>query len=302
MSLHVLAYNLKRVINILGIARTMKAVSSMGREPFSVPSGPYQRTFLNANHRGLSVLRYIACLSRVDISFHTALANTSQSRTTAPGYRRSGAKGRHRLESAFCSADSLIGSPMSLPTRLLAFVWISGIIAVALGAFAPNGYAQYVLKLPEPHPYPYSLVGLFFLIVTAETLALAVVVRPSTYRASWGRALFALLLALAAAFAHGMTLMHAPPYMVWHVLWLFAVCIGFAIAFGVSASSAAHAFFGARRAANPSSGMNIIAMKAGPRQSTKLVRNCVPIRGLDADQILLSKNFGLPSNRVASHV
>jgi hypothetical protein len=30
MSLHVLAYNLKRVINILGIARTLKAVSSMG--------------------------------------------------------------------------------------------------------------------------------------------------------------------------------------------------------------------------------------------------------------------------------
>ena len=30
MSLHVLAYNLMRVINILGIARTMKAVSSMG--------------------------------------------------------------------------------------------------------------------------------------------------------------------------------------------------------------------------------------------------------------------------------
>ena len=30
MSLHVLAYNLKRVISILGIAKTMKAVSSMG--------------------------------------------------------------------------------------------------------------------------------------------------------------------------------------------------------------------------------------------------------------------------------
>ena len=30
MSLHALAHNLKRVINILGIARTMKAVSSMG--------------------------------------------------------------------------------------------------------------------------------------------------------------------------------------------------------------------------------------------------------------------------------
>ena len=30
MSLQVLAYNLKRVINILGIAKTMKAVSSMG--------------------------------------------------------------------------------------------------------------------------------------------------------------------------------------------------------------------------------------------------------------------------------
>jgi hypothetical protein len=29
MSLHVLAYNLKRVLKILGIARTMKAVSSM---------------------------------------------------------------------------------------------------------------------------------------------------------------------------------------------------------------------------------------------------------------------------------
>jgi hypothetical protein len=30
MSLHVLAYNLKRVIAILGISRTMKAVTSMG--------------------------------------------------------------------------------------------------------------------------------------------------------------------------------------------------------------------------------------------------------------------------------
>ena len=30
MSLQVLAYNLKRVMNILGIARTLKAVSSMG--------------------------------------------------------------------------------------------------------------------------------------------------------------------------------------------------------------------------------------------------------------------------------
>ena len=30
MSLQVLAYNLKRVINILGIAKTMKVVSSMG--------------------------------------------------------------------------------------------------------------------------------------------------------------------------------------------------------------------------------------------------------------------------------
>ena len=29
MSLHVLAYNLKRVINILGISKTMKAISSM---------------------------------------------------------------------------------------------------------------------------------------------------------------------------------------------------------------------------------------------------------------------------------
>ena len=30
MSLHVLAHNLKRVINIMGISRTMKAVTSMG--------------------------------------------------------------------------------------------------------------------------------------------------------------------------------------------------------------------------------------------------------------------------------
>ena len=30
MSLHVLAYNLKRVISILGIAGTMKAIHSMG--------------------------------------------------------------------------------------------------------------------------------------------------------------------------------------------------------------------------------------------------------------------------------
>ena len=127
---------------------------------------------------------------------------------------------------------------MSLPKRLLLLAWIAGVSAVTMGALAPDGYAQYVLRQPEPRPCPCVMVGQFLLVMTVEVLALAATIRPASFQRAWGRVLLALLLALGLAFAHRLTLMHAPPYMVWHVLWLFAVAIVPAPATGVSVISA----------------------------------------------------------------
>jgi hypothetical protein len=44
--------------------------------------------------------------------------------------------------------------------------------------------------------------------------------RPWLHRISWRRARAGLLLALVLLLSFGVTLMHAPPFMVWHWIWL----------------------------------------------------------------------------------
>jgi hypothetical protein len=45
--------------------------------------------------------------------------------------------------------------------------------------------------------------------------------------------------------------------------------------------------------------MNILLMRPGSRQSTKIERINLPVHGLDADQVLLTKYFGLTSTRAS---
>ena len=128
--------------------------------------------------------------------------------------------------------------PMYAASRLLLLAWLVGVMTVIAGGAVLDGYAQYVLGLHGPQPYPYDGVGQYLIITTIESAIVFAIVRPSTYRASWGRSVLALTAATVLAALHAMTLMHSTTYQLWHELWLFALCFSLAVATTVSACSA----------------------------------------------------------------
>ena len=103
---------------------------------------------------------------------------------------------------------------------VLVIAWLIGVVAVLIGGMLPDGYREDALHLSGPQPYPLDGVAMFILIATVECALLWAVIRPKSYDASWGRVLVALMLFVAATMYFGMWLMHAPPYMSMHVLWL----------------------------------------------------------------------------------
>jgi len=127
---------------------------------------------------------------------------------------------------------------MKTASRLLLLAWSVGIMTVIAGGSVLDGYARYVLGLEAPQPYPYEGVAQYIIITTVESAFVFAIVRPSTYRSSWGRAVLALIAATVLATLHAMTLMHSTTYQLWHELWLFGLCFGLAIATIASALSA----------------------------------------------------------------
>jgi hypothetical protein len=102
-------------------------------------------------------------------------------------------------------------------------VWLVGIIAVIAAGFSPNGYLTYVRHIPPPHPYPTSTVFLIVLFMTIQVSLVFAILRPSSYRRSWGRAFFALVLSLGfLSYAMLATAMHAPPSNSAYFFWSLA--------------------------------------------------------------------------------
>ena len=66
-------------------------------------------------------------------------------------------------------------------------------------------------------------------VLSLETLVFYIVIRPRSYSHSWLRALAALLIAIALLFFFGIALIHAPPFMIGHWLWLAGVTIALVI-------------------------------------------------------------------------
>jgi hypothetical protein len=83
-----------------------------------------------------------------------------------------------------------------------------------------DGYLLHVMNVPLPHPYPWRGVATIAGIQSIEVLLVYAVMRPWLHRISWRRARAGLLLALVLLLSFGVTLMHAPPFMVWHWIWL----------------------------------------------------------------------------------
>jgi hypothetical protein len=127
---------------------------------------------------------------------------------------------------------------MKAASRLLLLVWLVGVMTVVAGGAVLDGYAQYVLGLHAPQPYPYDGVAQYIIIATVECAIVFAILRPSTYRASRGRAVLSLMAATVLAALHAVTLMHSTTYQLWHELWLFAFCLSLAIATTASAFSA----------------------------------------------------------------
>jgi hypothetical protein len=103
--------------------------------------------------------------------------------------------------------------------------WILGIASLAWAGTLVDGYQLHVRSLPLPHPYPTRGVLMLAGIATAEILLLYAIIRPSSYSLSWKRALLALLFGIVLLSSFGATLMHAPPYVFTHWLWLAVVTI-----------------------------------------------------------------------------
>jgi hypothetical protein len=87
-------------------------------------------------------------------------------------------------------------------------------------------------------------LGLFVLLVMLEAAVILAVLRPNTYRHSWGRALICAGLGAAALWYAAQDTEAAPKYVFIHQGWLIAVILGgviLAIAAAVSAIRGRHA-------------------------------------------------------------
>ena len=95
------------------------------------------------------------------------------------------------------------------------------------GGTRVDGYRLHVLKDPLPHPYPWNDIIVMSMVLTVEAMVFYAVIRPESYRRSWGRALAAAILGLLLWVFIGLSLMHGPPYEFAHQLWLALATVSF---------------------------------------------------------------------------
>ena len=125
--------------------------------------------------------------------------------------------------------------------KLALVAWLIGVLAAALAGLQPDPYLASVRAPSLPHPYPAETVGWVVLLISTHVLLLLAVLRPSTYRRSWGRALAASILSAAFLSLGVLGAMHSPPPWVAYLLWLVAVLAGTLLLLAYSVVAAAKA-------------------------------------------------------------
>lgn len=98
-----------------------------------------------------------------------------------------------------------------------------GMAVVVAAGFSPNEYLVQVAQIPPPHPYPTALVLKIAALLAVQTMVLLLILRPDSYRHSWGRASFAVFACLAFVVLVAPSGMHAPPAHGWYLLWLLGM-------------------------------------------------------------------------------
>lgn len=102
--------------------------------------------------------------------------------------------------------------------------WLLGILAVVHAGFRPDPYLEYVRQIPPPHPYPTSTVLWIAAFITIQAGIVMAILRPWSYRHSWGRATIALSISLGFLAYAILGSMHAPPPLTVYLLWLMGFC------------------------------------------------------------------------------
>lgn len=97
------------------------------------------------------------------------------------------------------------------------FVWLIGISVAVWSGFGPDPYIESVLGMFQPYP-TYALMWAV-LLMSAEAALLMGVLRPASYRRSWGRALSAMCISVIFL-VYGMAMStHAPSPIFVYIWW-----------------------------------------------------------------------------------
>ena len=125
---------------------------------------------------------------------------------------------------------------------LISVLALAGIAYIVAAGFDQDQYLEVVAGGRGPKGYPLQGVATFAAIATAESLIFLVILRPNSYRKSWRRAKRRALLALTASVALSlfweMGVIHAQPFYIAHVFWLFLSAATMLLLFVVSAIAA----------------------------------------------------------------
>lgn len=116
---------------------------------------------------------------------------------------------------------------MQSPFRRLAIpiAWAVGVLLVIYGSSLGNAYLIHH-KVPLAEQDRVGTALWFVLAVTIECALLWIILRPATYRRSWGRALGAALILAVCIVGFAEIALHAPAALVFHVYWLLAMFAG----------------------------------------------------------------------------
>jgi hypothetical protein len=96
-----------------------------------------------------------------------------------------------------------------------------GLLSLPVYVWSGSTPDRYLIDVMHQQPsYPVRGVAQVIALTLIECIVLYLIIRPATYHRSWKRAGTGLLLFSPWLFLCGATLMHAPPYLLLHALWL----------------------------------------------------------------------------------
>ena len=124
-----------------------------------------------------------------------------------------------------------LGSIESLVLPAFALV---GLVWLVVAGFWPGADPYLTRRSTGPQPYPLTGVLIACAVVLIETAFVAAVLRPASYRHSWGRTLVALVVTTAWWFYLGMGIIHQPGYYIVHLQWLAVMLCGLVLLLLVS--------------------------------------------------------------------